>query len=86
MDPEPEVLETATSLDGTRRWHLLHRNDDFVVYDEDSFFSEDLSEFGGGLMEYWTPTHTSGLFDTAEAARNDALGQLTWLKAALTSR
>ncbi len=86
MDAEPDVLETATSLDGTKRWHLLRRSDGLFAYDEDTFFSEDLSEFGGGLEEYWTPTHFSGLFDTADAARNDALGQLPWLQAALSLR
>ncbi|HEX8443878.1 MAG TPA: hypothetical protein VF631_09555 [Allosphingosinicella sp.] len=86
MDSEPDILETAASLDGTKRWHLLRRDDGFFVYDEDSFFSEDLSDFGGGLMEYWTPTHFSGIFDTPEAARRDALGQIAWLREVLPSK
>jgi hypothetical protein len=31
-------------------------------------------------MEYWTPSHFSGLFETAAEAKADALGQLPWLK------
>lgn len=42
--------------------------------------TDDEREFGGGIYEYWTPTHFSGLFDTAAAAKADALGQLPWLR------
>ncbi len=31
------------------------------------------------MLEYWSPTHFSGLFDTSEAAPRDALEQLPWL-------
>lgn len=85
MDVEPVLLETAVSVDGQRRWHLLQRADGFVIYDEDTFNIEDLGEFDGGVLEYWSPTHFSGLFDTVSEARADALGTLPWLKEALAS-
>lgn len=80
MTTERETIEAATSADGTRRWVLVRRGDGFFVYSEDTFFSEDLREFGAGIQEYWSPTHFSGLFNTAEEAKVDALGQLPWLK------
>jgi hypothetical protein len=80
MKLDPVILEAATSIDGTKRWELVRREDGFFVYSEDSFLSDDLREFGGGIEEYWSPTYFSGLFDTAEAAKVDALGTLPWLR------
>ncbi len=80
MTTERETIEAATSADGTKRWVLERRADGFFVYSEDTFFSEDLGEFGGGIEQYWSPTHFSGLFNTAEEAKVDAVGQLPWLK------
>lgn len=80
MSSEAEIVEAATSLDGLRRWEMVHRSDGFYTYTESSFISEDLTEFGAGIMKYWTPTHFSGLFHTAEEAKADALGELPWLK------
>ena len=74
------TIESAISVDGTKRWKLIRRQDGFFVYFEDTFVTEDLREFGGGMIEGWTPTHFSGLFDTAEAAKSDALGELPWPK------
>ena len=79
MSAESVIVEAATSADGTRRWALKRREDGFFVYYEDTFFSEDLTEFGAGIQEYWSPTHFSGLFVTAEEAKADALGTLPWL-------
>ena len=80
MSAKARSIEAAASADGKRRWRLIHREDGFFVYSEDSFIFEDLTAFGAGIQEYWTPTHFSGLFDTAEEAKADALGQLPWLK------
>jgi hypothetical protein len=74
------IIEADISVDGTKRWKLVDRGDGFFVYFEDSFLSEDLREFGADILEYWSPTHFSGLFRTLEEARADALGQLPWLK------
>jgi|1186.fasta_scaffold42725_4 hypothetical protein len=80
MSTEDMTVEAGTSVDGTKRWKLIQRTDSFFVYSEDSFISEDLTEFGAGMQEYWTPTHFSGLFNKAEEAKADALGQLPWLR------
>ncbi|MEA1013707.1 hypothetical protein [Sphingosinicella sp. LY1275] len=79
------IIEADVSVDGTKRWELVHRGDGFFVYSEDSFRSEDLREFGAGIEEYWSPTHFSGLFETAEEAKADALRQLPWLKQVKTA-
>lgn len=84
MDAEPVTIQTAVSTDGKKRWHLLQRSDGFVTHDEDTLFTEDLSEFDAGIMQYWSPTRLSGLFDTAVEARTDALGTLIWLKEVLS--
>ena len=80
MTLETAIVEAATSRDGTKRWKLVRRTDGFFDYSEDTFLSEDLREFGGGVEEYWSPTHFSGLFDSAKTAKADAIGQLPWLK------
>lgn len=74
------ILDADTSADGTKRWELVRRRDGFFVYSEDSLASDDLREFGGDIIEYWSPTLFSGLFETAEEARADALGNLPWLR------
>lgn len=90
MNEETGVLQTATSPDGLKRWHLVRRPDGLYSYDEDTFYKdeywagEDRSEHDVGVIEYWTPTHFSGLFDTLEAARADAVGSLPWLRDTLT--
>ena len=83
MKDEPDVVETATSFDGWKRWHLSRRKDGFFTYEEESFFREDLGEFGG-LAEYWNVTYSSGLFDTEDAARREALVHIAWLKEAIS--
>jgi hypothetical protein len=80
VPPEHVILESGASADGLKRWELVRRDDGFFLYSEDRFVSEDLREFGGRIERYWTPTHCSGLFDTAEATRADAVGQLPWLR------
>jgi len=85
MDAEPVIIQTAVSTDGKKRWHLLQRSDGFVTYDEDTLFTQDLSEFDAGIREYWSPTLFSGLFDTAVEARTNALSTLIWLKEVLSA-
>ncbi len=80
MTADRETVEAAASDDGTKRWALVRRGDGFFVYSEETFFTEDLREFGAGIKEYWSSTHFSGLFKTAEEAKFDALGELPWLK------
>lgn len=77
------IITADISPDGTKRWALVQRADGFFVYSEDTFLTEDLREFGAGLLEYWSPTHFSGLFETEDEARADAAGNLPWLNEAL---
>ena len=73
------IIETGFSADGTRRWELVRRNDGFFMYCEDSFVSDYIPELARAY-EAWTPTHLSGLFETAQEAKADAFAQLPWLK------
>jgi hypothetical protein len=73
-------IQDFTSADGKKRCAIVQRSDGFFLYSEETFVTDDEREFGGGIYEYWTPTHFSGLFDTAAAAKADALGQLPWLR------
>ena len=73
-------IEGFTSADGKKRCAIVQRSDGFFLYSEETFITEDECPFGGGIYEYGTPTHFSGLFDTAAAAMADAMGQLPWLR------
>ena len=87
MSGQDAIVEALTSVDGQKRWELVRRADGFFVHSEESLFREDLSEFDAGwIEEYWTPTHSSGLFDTAEGAKADAVAQLPWLKETAASK
>ena len=89
MSDEAKIVDAVCSVDGLRRWELIRRPDGLYSYNEDTFYrekywaGEDRSEHDTGTIEYWAPTNFSGLFDTVEAARQDALGCLPWLYAAL---
>jgi hypothetical protein len=78
---EPKDLGSIKSADGTRRVTFYQRSDGFFDYVEDTFFSDDCTEFGGGVMEYWTPVHSSGIYQTEQLAREAAAGELPWVKA-----
>jgi hypothetical protein len=68
-------LETAASDNGACRWVLRRRSDGRFDYTEHQFvdFRPD------GLEGYWTQSYTSGIFETAQAARDDALDAISWL-------
>jgi hypothetical protein len=90
VDDEPYIVEAAASPDGLNRWRLLRRRDGLYVYNEDTFSKEtywtreDRSEFDAEVIEYWAPTHFSGLFDTLEVARTNAFSTLPWLRPPIT--
>ena len=77
MDLGPVILEAAARSDGTKRWEFIKRPDGFFAYTEDTWV--DLREDGGGIDGYWQRTYSSGLFDTADVAKQDALETLPWL-------
>ena len=76
MASDGTIVETASSGDAACRWVLRHRTDARFEYDE--FRYVDLRP-DGQVEGYWERGHTSGLFDTAESARADALKKISWL-------
>jgi hypothetical protein len=89
MSDDPTVVESAECGEGIKHWRLLRRPCGFYLYEEMTFEHEVylLDEEGneGAVIAdgYWTPTHVSGLFDSSDAARQDAVATLLWLRAAL---
>jgi hypothetical protein len=83
------IILSATSLDGRKRWQLYRRPDGLFEYreftrdDEIYWVEEDGSETDVAAPVTWLPSTVSGFFDTAEATRNDALSSLPWLSVAL---
>jgi hypothetical protein len=86
MSNKFQIVESAASDDGSKRWQLLQRSDGRYVYEEKSFEEEiywvdgDGGERDVAAESYWAPTYVSGLFDTSEGARADAFGSLRWLR------
>jgi hypothetical protein len=70
------IVETASSTDASCRWYLRQRKDGLFSYQEYRY-----SKAGPDwdVEGYWGLSYTSGLFDTAQAARADALDALSWL-------
>jgi hypothetical protein len=60
MTDDRKLLETIKSPDGQRELTFYQRSDGFFEYVEDAFYSDDCTEFGGEVMEYWAPIHLSG--------------------------
>lgn len=71
-----QTLETAGSVDAACRWVLRHRADGVFHYAEYRFV--DLRP-DGHVDGYWEQSYTSGLFETAQAARDHALETIPWL-------
>jgi len=86
MSDDPQVVEAADSRDGFKQWRLLRRSHGLYFYEEKTLeeevhlIEEDGSEGAVVADAYWTATHVSGLFDTSEAARVDAVATLPWLR------
>jgi hypothetical protein len=76
MTSADKILETAVSIDGACRWVLRHRPDGRFDYTEYSY--EDLRP-DGHVEGFWKRSYASGIFETAEAARGDALDPIAWL-------
>lgn len=92
MSDEATIVDAAEANDGLRRWRLFQRSHGFYVYEEYTLqpeiyhVDEDGSEGTVVADAYWMPTHVSGLFDAREAAREDAMSSLPWLRMALETR
>jgi hypothetical protein len=76
MTSKDQTLETASSADAASRWVLRHRADGHFDYEEYRYV--DLRP-DGQVEGYWERSYKSGLFETAQAARADALETISWL-------
>ena len=76
MTSAETILETAASIDAGSRWVLRQRPDGRFDYAEYSY--EELRP-DAHVEGFWKRSYTSGLFETAEAARDDALEVISWL-------
>lgn len=89
MSGDPIVVETAEGGSGLKRWRLLLRPQGFFRFEESTlqdkiYHVDDDGNEGAVVAEaYWMPTHVSGLFETREAACENALATLAWLREAL---
>ena len=86
------TLERANSADADKRWRLLLRVDGLYSYEEESiepalfWLDKDGGEREVAAPARWARTYVSGIFQSAEAARADALTALPWLASARESR
>ena len=91
MSDDLQAVEATDSDGGLKQWRLLRRPHGLYFYEEKTLeeevylIEEDGSEGAVVAEAYWSPTHVSGLFDTRDAARIDALATLPWLREALES-
>lgn len=76
MTGDYDDVETASSLDAARRWVLRHRPDGRFDYAEYRYV--DLRP-DGQVEGYWECSLKSGIFETTQAARADALDTIPWL-------
>ncbi|MET3710076.1 hypothetical protein ABIC65_000756 [Sphingomonas trueperi] len=89
MSDDQQAVEATDSYDGLKQWRLLRRPHGLYFYEEKTlekevYLIEEDGSAGAVVVEaYWSPTHVSGLFDTRDAARTDALATLPWLRKAL---
>ena len=73
---DAHVVESASSIDAACRWDLRHRANDRFDYVAHRYV--DLRA-DGQIEGYRGSSYTSGLFDTAQTARADALEAISWL-------
>jgi hypothetical protein len=66
-------IKRVLSADGKQRMLIMAASGNLFRFDEDTYVTEDGYTF-------WTPTHISGLYDSAEAAERDARLELPWLR------
>lgn len=91
MSDNQIVIETAKGGDGSKQWTLLRRPHGFYLFEEMTlqdaiYLLDDDGNEGAVVAEaYWMPTHVSGLFESKEAAREDALTTLPWLRDAIAN-
>ena len=78
--PLPEAQQTQRCVarvdapDGNRRIEFFERDDGLFQFEEQTF------DRGEGY-ECWLPSHCSGLYESLEIARADAVRELPWMRA-----
>ncbi len=65
-------IKHVLSADGKKRMLIMEAGNLFR-FDEDTYVTE-------GGYTFWSPTHCSGVYDSAEAAERDARLELPWLR------
>ena len=71
-------MKVIDSADGKHRVEIRSDGRYFRFIEESELWDEGYGEMSG--FHYWTPTHLSGLYDSAEAAEADARATLDWLR------
>ena len=66
-------IKRVLSEDGQQRMLVMAAPGSLFRFDEDTHVSKDGYTF-------WSPTHMSGLYDSAEAAERAARMELPWLR------
>jgi hypothetical protein len=66
-------IKRVLRADGKQRLLIMAASGSFFRFEEDTYVTKDGYTF-------WRPTHSSGLYDSAEAAERDARIELPWLR------
>jgi len=80
MAPNRQLLKRYESPDGKRWVGLYKRADGFFCFQEFFEATEDLRHLGYGVETFESPGWESGLFDSAEAADEEARKMTPWLR------
>lgn len=73
-----EVIQYILAPDGRTRVSICQRSDGRYEYSHDKFYVDDVSEYGHHV-EYWSPGQPSGIFDSFETAKREALVEFPWI-------
>jgi hypothetical protein len=73
----PQDINWIVSKDGRRRVRVVKSSVGTLFYFEEETYWFDDDEY---VHYYWSPSYISGLYDSAEAARQAAHTELPWLR------
>jgi hypothetical protein len=77
---EWKVIKRIVSQDGQRRMTVSRTPNDLFRFSEDTFVTEDPPAASMDPLTYWSPSHMSGLYASAEEAEKAAYMELPWLE------
>ena len=78
-----EALIEWTDPDAERRVVVERLPSGLYRYCEEHFMTVDETADGGGIYDYWSTVHFSGLYPSTLDAQNDAARRLPWLRVLL---